>query len=88
MKKEVTFEIIKNLILLEEYKNGWTKEINLVSWNDKDPVIDIRTWGKNKEVIGKGITLTDEEFKRIRKLIIDNNLTSIEDLKEFEDDEE
>lgn len=85
MKKEVTFEIIKNLILLEEYKNGWTKEINLVSWNDKDPVIDIRTWGKNKEVIGKGISINDKEFKDIVKYISENNIQNIKDLQDTEE---
>lgn len=85
MKKEVTFEIIKNLILLEEYKNGWTKEINLVSWNDKDPVIDIRTWGKNKEVIGKGISINDKEFKDIVNYISENNIQNIKDLQDTEE---
>jgi len=31
---DITFEITKSLGVLSESAKGWTKELNLVSWND------------------------------------------------------
>lgn len=40
---------------------GWTKELNLVSWNGRAPKYDIRDWAPEHAKMGKGVTLTDEE---------------------------
>ena len=42
----VTFqlEIKENLGILSESPKGWSKELNLVSWNDKEPKYDLREW--------------------------------------------
>ena len=56
------FEIIQNIAVLSTGKSGWTKEINLVSFNGASPKYDIRTWDPNHEKMGKGITLTKEEL--------------------------
>ena len=64
MKKEKTelkFEIKKNYGVLSEAPNGWKKEINLVSWNDKEEKIDIRSWSADHTRMRKGISLTKEE---------------------------
>ncbi|MCT4611885.1 MAG: PC4/YdbC family ssDNA-binding protein [Clostridia bacterium] len=66
---EIKFEILKHLGVISKSENGWTKEVNLISWNDRDPKIDIRDWGPNKEKAGKGITLTEEEFKKLQKIV-------------------
>lgn len=71
MKKEVTYEVIRNLGVLSTSKGGWTTEVNLISWNGKEPVIDIRAWSPDREKMGKGITLTAEE-KDILKDILEN----------------
>lgn len=65
---EVKFEIVEELCVLSESSKGWTKEINLVSWNDAAPVYDIRTWSPGKEKAGKGITLNEEEFQKLLDL--------------------
>ena len=39
---EFKYEIIKNLGILSESKSGWTRELNLISWNGADPKFDIR----------------------------------------------
>lgn len=49
-----------------------TKELRLISWNDKDAKYDIRDWWTDKdgnEKMGKGITLTTEEAKELVKLL-------------------
>lgn len=62
MAKEITYEIVEEIAVLSESDKGWTKELNLVSWNGGEPKYDIRDWAPDREKIGKGITLTEEEM--------------------------
>jgi hypothetical protein len=48
---------------------GWTKEVNLVSWNGRDPKLDIREWTYNHEKMSKGLTLTDAEAEELAKVL-------------------
>lgn len=63
---EIKYEIIEEVALLSESAKGWTKELNLISWNDREPKYDIRDWAPNKEKMGKGITLTKDELISLR----------------------
>lgn len=64
------FEIIAELGVLSESAKGWRKELNYVSFNGKEPKYDLRQWGPNHEKMGKGITLNEEEFKQLKKILI------------------
>ena len=66
---EFTYNIVETLGVLSETAKGWTKELNLVSWNDREPVYDIRVWQENHEKLGKGITLTEAELKNLKNLL-------------------
>jgi hypothetical protein len=66
---EIKFEIKQNIGIISESSKGWTKEINLVSWNDKEPKYDIRDWDPAHEKMGKGVTLSNEELKKLRELL-------------------
>ena len=66
---EVKYEIIEKLGILSENTKGWTKELNLISWNGGTPKYDIRDWSPDHEKMGKGITLTDEEAKKLKELL-------------------
>lgn len=70
---EIEYEIIEQLGVLSESDKGWKKELNLISWNKRDPKYDIRDWSENHEKMGKGITLSEDEAKRLRN-ILNNNL--------------
>ncbi|BDR58152.1 YdbC family protein [Xylocopilactobacillus apicola] len=60
---EIKFQIIKNIKTLSTNpKNGWLKEINLVSWNEAEPKYDLRSWSPDHQKMGKGVTLSEEEF--------------------------
>lgn len=59
------YEIIEHIAILSESKSGWTKELNLISWNGRDPKYDIRDWAPEKEKMGKGVTLTKEEIEQL-----------------------
>ncbi|CAM3281867.1 YdbC family protein [Streptococcus pluranimalium] len=60
---EFTFEIVEKLLVLSKNDKGWTKELNRVSFNGAEPKFDIRTWSPDYSKMGKGITLTNEEFQ-------------------------
>lgn len=66
---EIKYEITENIGVLSENAKGWTKELNLVSWNDRDPKYDIREWSPEHDRMGKGITLTDEEVSKLKELL-------------------
>jgi hypothetical protein len=59
--KEIKFEIIRRYGPLSDGGRGWRKELNLVSWNDREPKLDIRDWAEDHTRMGKGITLTRAE---------------------------
>jgi len=65
----IKFEIIKNIGVLSESSKGWKKELNLVSWNDREPKYDLRDWDPEHEKMGKGVTLTEEELKKLKELM-------------------
>lgn len=56
--------IIRHLGVISErtYKGEVRrKEVNIVSWNGREPKVDIREWDENHEIAGKGLTLTKQE---------------------------
>lgn len=71
---DIKYEITEELSVLSESSRGWTKEINLVSWNDREPKFDIREWSPEHERMGKGVTLSKEEAKILRDVLIKMDL--------------
>ena len=64
-----SYEIVKHIGVISAGTGGWTKELNLISWNGKDPKYDIRDWAPDKEKMGKGVTLTAEDAKSLLELL-------------------
>lgn len=58
------YDIIKTLCVLSE-REGWTKEANVISWNHREPKVDIREWNSDHSRMTKGITLTADEVKNL-----------------------
>ncbi|WP_428911227.1 YdbC family protein [Niallia sp. Krafla_26] len=71
---EIKYEIKENIGILSESPKGWTKELNLVSWNNKEPKFDLRDWDPDHQKMGKGITLNNEELKVLKELLNNMNL--------------
>jgi hypothetical protein len=68
--KEITFEIVKRLgPLAPPSAKGWTKELNLVSWNGREAKYDIREWSEDHKKMGKGITLGRDEARALVGLL-------------------
>ena len=66
---EIKYEITEELVVLSESAKGWSKELNMVSWNDREPKFDIREWSPEHERMGKGVTLNREEMKKIKDIL-------------------
>ncbi|MBR5139585.1 MAG: hypothetical protein IKV16_00895 [Clostridia bacterium] len=66
---EIKYELIESIGIVSEGKNGWNKELNLIKWNEREAVYDIRTWSPDREKMGKGITITVEEAKVLRDML-------------------
>jgi hypothetical protein len=64
----ITLEVIKKIAVLNDSDAGYTKELNLVSWNGREPKYDLRTWSPEGIAL-KGLTLTEEEAKELYKAL-------------------
>lgn len=68
---EFKFEIVEKIGVLGEKENGWTKELNLVSYNNFPAKYDIREWDPDHQKMSKGITLSKEELLQLKELLKD-----------------
>lgn len=66
---ELKFDITKHIGVLSVSTKGWKKELNLISWNDRDPKYDIREWSPEHDKMGKGVTLSTEEIIALRDML-------------------
>ena len=66
---EIKYEIIKQVGVLSTSASGWTKELNLVSWNDREPKYDLRDWAADHEKMSRGATLSKDELLALKTLL-------------------
>ena len=66
---EIKYELIESIGIVSEGKNGWNKELNIIKWNEREAVYDIRTWSPDREKMGKGITISVEEAIVLRDML-------------------
>ena len=66
---DIKFEIVKKIGVLSKSDKGWAKELNLISWNDREPKYDIREWSPEHDKMGKGVTLSKEEVKALKQVL-------------------
>lgn len=69
MAREFSYEILEEIAVLSENEKGWRKELNLVSWNGRPAKFDLRDWGPDHEKMGKGVTLSNEEFTALKQTL-------------------
>jgi len=65
----IKYEIKETIGTLSENDKRWSKELNLISWNDREPKYDLRDWAPEHEKMGKGVTLSLEELKELKKIL-------------------
>ena len=66
---DIKYEIVKNIAVLSTSASGWSKELNLISWNDREPKYDLRDWSADHSKIGKGVTLSKEELLALKEFL-------------------
>ena len=66
---EITYEIVKKIGVLSTTEKGWRKELNLVSWNGRDPKFDLRDWSEDHTKMGKGVTFSKDEMENLKELL-------------------
>lgn len=66
---ELKYEIVRRIGVLSTSSRGWSKELNLVSWNERPAKYDLREWSPDGTQMGKGITLTAEEAAALKALL-------------------
>jgi len=63
--ERISYKVIANVGTLARYRTGWSKEVNIVSWNEGSAKIDIRDWSEDHEKMSRGIILTADETQRL-----------------------
>ncbi len=77
---EFKYTIRERLGVITKKQNGWSKELNLVCWFDKEPAkYDIREWSPDHSHMSRGITMYSEEMDALVKLYQQH----LEDNEEF-----
>lgn len=66
---EFKFDITKRIGVISSNSRGWSKEINLVSWNGAEPKFDIREWSEDHQKMSRGVTLSTEEARTLLSLL-------------------
>ena len=66
---DIKFEIKQEIGVLSENVKGWSKELNLISWNGAAAKYDLRDWAPDHEKMGKGVTLTESEALKLKELL-------------------
>ena len=66
---DIKYEITKHIGVLSESTKGWKKELNLISWNDRESKYDIREWSPGREKMSKGVTLSSDEIAELKRLL-------------------
>ncbi len=66
---EFKWEIVETIGVISETAKGWTRELNRVSWNERDAKYDIRDWSPDHSTMSKGLTFTNDEIMSLLDLL-------------------
>lgn len=73
--KEFKYEVIRTIgVLSTNEKTGWRRLLRLISWNGGEAKYDLRDWSPDDEKMGKGVSLTREEAKKLIQLLGEEDL--------------
>ncbi len=65
----VRYEIKAHLGVLSTSGTGWTREVNIVSWNDRQARLDIRDWDPDHVKMSRGVGLNGDEVMNLRSIL-------------------
>ncbi len=65
-RQDFSFEIVEHICTIAEGRqDGYSKELNYVAFNGKNPKWDVREWNTDHTKMTKGLNFTDEEIYKI-----------------------
>ncbi|WKB35600.1 YdbC family protein [Terrilactibacillus sp. S3-3] len=73
----IKYDVIRRIGTLSASAKGWKKELNVISWNGRDPKYDLRDWAPDGEKMGKGVTLSIDDLKALKDLL--NHMDELND---------
>ena len=65
----IRFDLMERIGVLSRKDNGWTREVNIVAWNDGPGKVDIREWDPDHKRMTRGVTLFEEEAEKLTKVL-------------------
>lgn len=69
------YEITEKIgVLSQNVNNGWERQLNMVSWNEREPKYDIRDWAPDGKKMSKGVSMSTEELIMLKSLLEDMDL--------------
>lgn len=77
---ELKFEITEHIGVIGENSRGWSRELNMVSWNDREPKYDLRDWSPDHSKMGKGITMTADEIASLKDILDSLDLDAFDEM--------
>lgn len=63
------YEILESIGVISTSSGGWTRELNLVSFNDREGKYDLRDWAPDRNSMSKGFSFTREELAKLKELL-------------------
>lgn len=66
---EFKYEITERIAVLSTAANGWERQLNMISWNDRPAKYDIRDWSPDGSKMGKGISLSHDEIAILKGIL-------------------
>ena len=69
MNDRIRCEVLEEIGVIGQKKDGWTREVNIVSWNNAPAKVDVRDWDPDHNRMSKGITLLEEEAENLVKVL-------------------
>lgn len=74
-QQNIIYKVKEHIGVISRH-NGWTTELNIISWNNGTPKFDVRDWNSDHSRMSRGITLTDYEMRSLIGLYmgIHNNM--------------
>lgn len=78
MDNKYNYEVIEVYGQVKGEPNSWGVTVSRVKWGDNPPTVNIRNTNFMKGIIGKGVSLTDEEANSVVDLLLENDYGSVE----------
>ena len=71
---EFKYENYRAIAVLSTSANGWERQLNMVSWNDRSPSMTSATGLRTASKMGKGISLSHDELAILKGILEDMEL--------------